>query len=148
MHTFVGKTEDIVAESLDQLSKGLPKHLTHDEEDADPVMAEYSLANAKKAAEVRVREHMARLQQFDGERPPTQKQQHDAVISTELRSGLGAGKINLRHEDEVVAVPQPEMFRGKLKEYQLHGMNWLVNLYEQVLLWQPLSLVPILSLPD
>ncbi|KAJ8923687.1 hypothetical protein NQ315_010268 [Exocentrus adspersus] len=27
--------------------------------------------------------------------------------------------------------PQPEMFRGKLKGYQLRGMNWLANLYAQ-----------------
>lgn len=27
--------------------------------------------------------------------------------------------------------PQPDMFRGKLKGYQLRGMNWLANLYAQ-----------------
>lgn len=27
--------------------------------------------------------------------------------------------------------PQPDMFRGKLKGYQLRGMNWLANLYSQ-----------------
>ena len=29
-------------------------------------------------------------------------------------------------------VPQPDLFSGKLKSYQLKGMNWLANLYEQV----------------
>ena len=29
-------------------------------------------------------------------------------------------------------VPQPKLFSGKLKTYQLKGMNWLANLYEQV----------------
>lgn len=28
--------------------------------------------------------------------------------------------------------PQPGIFRGKLKHYQLKGMNWLANLYDQV----------------
>eukprot|EP00795_Rhopilema_esculentum_P002515 gene2515-710_t len=28
-------------------------------------------------------------------------------------------------------VPQPKLFSGKLKTYQLKGMNWLANLYEQ-----------------
>lgn len=28
-------------------------------------------------------------------------------------------------------VPQPSMFNGKLKVYQLKGMNWLANLYDQ-----------------
>lgn len=30
-------------------------------------------------------------------------------------------------------IPQPTIFSGKLKGYQLKGMNWLANLYEQVL---------------
>lgn len=29
-------------------------------------------------------------------------------------------------------IPQPSIFNGKLKGYQLKGMNWLANLYEQV----------------
>ena len=28
-------------------------------------------------------------------------------------------------------LPQPNMFRGSLKAYQLKGMNWLANLYDQ-----------------
>ena len=28
-------------------------------------------------------------------------------------------------------MPQPAMFRGTLKVYQLKGMNWLANLYDQ-----------------
>lgn len=28
--------------------------------------------------------------------------------------------------------PQPSIFRGNLKHYQLKGMNWLANLYDQV----------------
>lgn len=28
-------------------------------------------------------------------------------------------------------LPQPNMFKGHLKTYQLKGMNWLANLYDQ-----------------
>ena len=28
-------------------------------------------------------------------------------------------------------MPQPLMFRGTLKAYQLKGMSWLANLYDQ-----------------
>ena len=28
-------------------------------------------------------------------------------------------------------LPQPSIFSGKLKVYQLKGMNWLANLYDQ-----------------
>ena len=31
----------------------------------------------------------------------------------------------------VKEVPQPTLFCGRLKSYQLKGMNWLANLYEQ-----------------
>ena len=138
-HTHTAKTEDGVANSLDQLSKGLPLHLTKElDEDAD--MAEYSLASAKKTAMARVQQHMERLKQFDVERSASyQEHQHTeqavSKVSAATRSHMGAGKINLRHEDEKLAVPQPELFRGTLKEYQLQGMNWLVNLYEQVCHW-------------
>lgn len=29
--------------------------------------------------------------------------------------------------------PQPDIFTGTLKHYQLKGMNWLANLYDQVI---------------
>jgi SNF2 family DNA or RNA helicase len=28
-------------------------------------------------------------------------------------------------------VKEPAMFEGQLKSYQLKGLNWLINLYEQ-----------------
>jgi len=28
--------------------------------------------------------------------------------------------------------PQPAMFQGSLKHYQLKGLNWIANLYDQV----------------
>lgn len=30
-------------------------------------------------------------------------------------------------------VRTPELFKGSLKEYQLKGLQWLVNCYEQVI---------------
>lgn len=33
----------------------------------------------------------------------------------------------------ISSVQQPKMFLGLLKEYQLKGLQWLVNCYEQVL---------------
>lgn len=32
--------------------------------------------------------------------------------------------------------PQPTIFQGKLKHYQLKGMNWLATLYDQVCVCQ------------
>lgn len=39
-------------------------------------------------------------------------------------------KINLPPPNE--ERPQPTIFQGSLKHYQLKGMNWLANLYDQV----------------
>ncbi len=35
-------------------------------------------------------------------------------------------------EEEKKEHGQPNIFRGTLKNYQLKGMNWLLNLYDQV----------------
>ena len=32
----------------------------------------------------------------------------------------------------ISSVNTPKMFKGTLKEYQLKGLQWLVNCYEQV----------------
>ena len=58
---------------------------------------------------------------------------HAAVGSS---SGSGFGESYSLANPTILAgeeIPQPIIFDGKLKGYQLKGMNWLANLYEQVL---------------
>lgn len=38
--------------------------------------------------------------------------------------------LNL-HPDEIEELPQPAIFQGNLKSYQIKGMTWLANLYDQ-----------------
>lgn len=59
---------------------------------------------------------------FDNEKART-KQFDTVATSQELR--LSDTPDNLEH-------PQPSIFKGNLKGYQLKGMNWLANLYDQV----------------
>lgn len=59
---------------------------------------------------------------FNNEKART-KQFDTAAASQELR--LSDTPENLEH-------PQPSIFKGSLKGYQLKGMNWLANLYDQV----------------
>lgn len=59
---------------------------------------------------------------FNNEKART-KQFDTAAASQELR--LSDTPENLEH-------PQPSIFKGNLKGYQLKGMNWLANLYDQV----------------
>lgn len=67
---------------------------------------------AKKNATEAFNSEKARTKQFD-----------TAAASQELR--LSDTPENLEH-------PQPSIFKGNLKGYQLKGMNWLANLYDQV----------------
>lgn len=76
-------------------------------------------ARASRNAREAFRAERARTQQFDaaagaGDAPPSGEGE---VEAPERRPG--------DHE-------QPGIFRGTLKGYQLKGMNWLANLYDQV----------------
>ena len=59
---------------------------------------------------------------FDNERARTK--QFDASAGTQV--------LRLSDTPETLEHPQPSIFKGNLKGYQLKGMNWLANLYDQV----------------
>ena len=59
---------------------------------------------------------------FDSERARTR--QFDA--------STGSQELRLSDTPETMEHPQPAIFKGNLKGYQLKGMNWLANLYDQV----------------
>lgn len=59
---------------------------------------------------------------FDSERART-RQFDTAAAAKELR---------LSDTPETLEHPQPAIFKGNLKGYQMKGMNWLANLYDQV----------------
>ncbi|KAK7150298.1 hypothetical protein R3I93_011523 [Phoxinus phoxinus] len=93
-----------------------------------------ALKNAKEAYQIhqaRVsasRNDMTRL--FDEEA----KDSRCASLHAASMSGSGFGESYSLANPSIQAgedIPQPTMFNGKLKGYQLKGMNWLANLYEQ-----------------
>lgn len=43
-----------------------------------------------------------------------------------------SSKLCLSDTPQTLENPQPSIFKGVLKGYQLKGMNWLANLYGQV----------------
>lgn len=55
-----------------------------------------------------------------------------AFEAEKLRSSLFSESIQPDESNVNVDRPQPSMFKGDLKHYQLKGMNWLANLYDQV----------------
>lgn len=72
------------------------------------------------------------------------KDSRSASLHVASISGSGFGESyslsnpSIRAEEDI---PQPTIFNGKLKGYQLKGMNWLANLYEQVNTWFVLGMV-------
>ncbi|XP_026854513.2 chromatin-remodeling ATPase INO80 isoform X2 [Electrophorus electricus] len=83
-----------------------------------------ALRNAKEAYLI----HQARTRQFDEEAKDSR------CASLHAASASGFGESYSLSNPSISAgedIPQPTIFNGKLKGYQLKGMNWLANLYEQ-----------------
>ncbi|KAK2985800.1 hypothetical protein RJ640_019296, partial [Escallonia rubra] len=101
-------------------------------EEEDPVDAELKM-EALKAAQDAVSKQKKITSAFDNEclklRPvaETETSQQDALIE-------GSSNIDLLHPSTMPvasSVQTPELFKGSLKDYQLKGLQWLVNCYEQ-----------------
>ncbi|CAI5958154.1 unnamed protein product [Closterium sp. NIES-64] len=60
-------------------------------------------------------------------------EEEDLGAGREGEEGMAADMdlLNPSTMPEASTVAQPSIFRGRLKEYQLKGLQWLVNLYEQ-----------------
>ncbi|PKK31584.1 INO80 complex subunit [Columba livia] len=72
----------------------------------------------------------ARTRSFDEDA----KESRAAALRAANKSGTGFGESYSLANPSIRAgedIPQPTIFNGKLKGYQLKGMNWLANLYEQ-----------------
>ena len=89
--------------------------LDFDAED-ETVLKQAAMANAQNA----VQEAQDRARAFNGEEGQLQAQFDDGEMNFQNPTSLGD-----------VDVSQPKMLTAQLKEYQLKGLNWLVNLYEQ-----------------
>uniref|UniRef100_A0A8C5D4H1 Chromatin-remodeling ATPase INO80 n=1 Tax=Gadus morhua TaxID=8049 RepID=A0A8C5D4H1_GADMO len=81
-----------------------------------------ALRNAREAYQI----HQEKTRTFDDETKDSR--------SAAAGSGSGFGDSYSLANPSIQAgedIPQPVCFNGKLKGYQLKGMNWLANLYEQ-----------------
>ena len=89
--------------------------LDFDAED-ETVLKQAAMANAQSA----VQEAQDKARAFNGEDNQIQAQFDEGEMNFQNPTSLGD-----------VDVSQPKMLTTQLKEYQLKGLNWLVNLYEQ-----------------
>lgn len=88
--------------------------LDFDAED-DTALRQAAMANAQNA----VQEAQDKARAFNGD-DNKMAQFDDGEMNFQNPTGLGD-----------IDVAQPKMLNAQLKEYQLKGLNWLVNLYEQ-----------------
>lgn len=90
------------------------EELDFDAED-ETALQEAAMANAQRA----VQEAQDRARAFDTE--------------GQIQSQFDEGEMNFQNPTSLQSldIPQPKMLSCQLKEYQLKGLNWLVNLYEQ-----------------
>lgn len=89
--------------------------LDFDAED-ETALREAAMANAQNA----VQEAQNKARAFNGEENQVQAQFDDGEMNFQNPTGLGD-----------IDIAQPKLLNAQLKEYQLKGLNWLVNLYEQ-----------------
>ncbi|KAL4754288.1 hypothetical protein BDW72DRAFT_137808 [Aspergillus terricola var. indicus] len=89
--------------------------LDFDAED-DTALRQAAMANAQNA----VQKAQERARAFDDPNKSAMDTMDDSELNFQNPTSLGD-----------IEISQPTMLTAKLKEYQLKGLNWLVNLYEQ-----------------
>ncbi|XP_062215593.1 chromatin-remodeling ATPase INO80-like [Phragmites australis] len=106
--------------------------VSEEDEEEDPEEAELK-REALRAAQHAVSQQKRMTNAFDNEIVRL-RQTSESGIPTDDSSTMDASKIDLLHPStmpEKSSVQTPELFKGVLKEYQLKGLQWLVNCYEQ-----------------
>ncbi|XP_053743673.1 chromatin-remodeling ATPase INO80 isoform X2 [Synchiropus splendidus] len=123
------KLEDNAAQRQIDIGGGVMVNMGQEDYNSDYYKSQ-ALRNAKEAFRI----HQERTRMFDEEAKDSRSaSQHDAGTSS-LGAGSGFGESYSLSNPSIQAgedIPQPTIFNGKLKGYQLKGMNWLANLYEQ-----------------
>ncbi|KAM4662827.1 chromatin-remodeling ATPase INO80 isoform 2-T2 [Discoglossus pictus] len=119
------KLEDGSSQRQVGVGGGVYLNIAHEDYDSD-----YFKAQALKNAEEAFRIHQAQTRSFDEDA----KESRAAAMRVANKSESGFGESYSLANPSIRAgeeIPQPTIFNGKLKGYQLKGMNWLANLYEQ-----------------
>ncbi|KZL76642.1 snf2 family domain-containing protein [Colletotrichum incanum] len=89
------------------------ENLTFEEEDEE-TLRQAAMANAQNA----IAEAQRKARQFN--EPDGPDMDEEGEMNFQNPAGMGD-----------VAIEQPKLINAQLKEYQLKGLNWLANLYEQ-----------------
>ncbi|MBN3273312.1 INO80 ATPase, partial [Polyodon spathula] len=119
------KLDDSSAHRQIDIGGGVMVNVSHEDYDSNYYKSE-ALKNAKEAFQI----HQARTRLFDEEAKDSRCASVQAASDASSCFGESYSLANpsIRAGEDI---PQPTIFHGKLKGYQLKGMNWLANLYEQ-----------------
>jgi len=129
---FIGKKTDVEG---DQSGPSVESGQSIDA----PVIEDEELAKeAAAATEQAIRATRARMEAFDQETNARKKklgikvkEANSYVPQPAMPSLEGKPAINESIREGEHKFGQPSIFAGKLKNYQLRGLNWLINLYDQ-----------------
>lgn len=98
------------------------------ENEPDDYDCEAMKALAKRNADDAYQAHIAKTCAFDEVVIPAVRGKKPSDIQQEFDENFKLTNPSIKTEEEY---PQPELFVGKLKSYQLKGMNWLYSLYDK-----------------
>ncbi|XP_038077315.1 chromatin-remodeling ATPase INO80-like [Patiria miniata] len=115
---ILSRLEDHTPRRQLTIQGGVLVDVEEDDYDCD-FMKQQALSNVSLAYTT----HQERQQVFDGDDPKPETTPSQQAFDKEFSLSNPA----MLSESER---PQPSMFRGQLKSYQLRGMNWLANLYD------------------
>ncbi|KAJ7976742.1 DNA helicase INO80 [Quillaja saponaria] len=100
------------------------------DEDEDPEEAELK-KEALRVAQEAVSKQKQITSQFDSECLKLRQAGEAVALPQDVAGASGIDLLNPSTMPVASTVQTPEMFKGCLKEYQLKGLQWLVNCYEQ-----------------
>ncbi|KAM9779061.1 chromatin-remodeling ATPase INO80 isoform 2-T2 [Syngnathus typhle] len=115
------KLDDTSARRQIDIGGGVMVNVGQEDYDSEYYKSQ-ALRNAQEAYHI----HQQRTRMFD-------EDSHDSRCASSS-TAAGFGESYSLSNPSIQAgedIPQPTIFNGKLKGYQLKGMNWLANLYEQ-----------------
>ncbi|KAM9703567.1 chromatin-remodeling ATPase INO80 isoform 3-T6 [Menidia menidia] len=123
------KLEDNAAQRQIDIGGGVMVNMGQEDYDSEYYKSQ-ALRNAKEAYQI----HQEKTRMFDEEAKDSRSASLHAAVGLSSGAGSGFGESYSLSNPSIQAgddIPQPTIFNGKLKGYQLKGMNWLANLYEQ-----------------
>ncbi|XP_051908900.1 chromatin-remodeling ATPase INO80 isoform X2 [Hippocampus zosterae] len=117
------KLDDTSARRQIDIGGGVMVNVGQEDYDSEYYKSQ-ALRNAQEAYHVQ----QQRMRMFDEDSHDSRCASSSAATTSGFGESYSLANPSIQAGEDI---PQPTIFNGKLKGYQLKGMNWLANLYEQ-----------------